>query len=686
MSGQRIGMAAIGVFAATSALAQEATQLDRIVVSAGQEKVAIETPQAVTVIEREEFEVLQPDTVGEILETAPGVTRVGSDRVLGESLNIRGIGLAASADEPRIVFNVDGVTRFYEQYRLGSYFTDPELFKRVEVLRGPASSTLYGAGAIAGVVALETRDPSDFIPPDRDWALRPKFGITFNEGGVGFLASAIGAYRPTENFEVLLQGTFRTTPEYQDGAGVTIDGTDSDTFSGLLKGVYTFGQDDASQVKLSWTRFQTELNDQPYSQTGLGGGVFNAFGTADRDIQDDVIQASYYYAPLDNDWIDLEVSVAYSSSRNFQDDIDPNLVFAFGEEWEVEYNSWQLRGENTAYVGSDGWDVYLTGGIQAAHQDRVSDALLFGQPYNIGSHPAGEQLSIGAYFQAEMIYDNWLTVIPGVRFDYIETEAGSSVPTDVSIRSHSFTLVSPKIAALAQLNDWFGIFGSIAHTERAPVIDELYDIDNFNTPQIGDPEKEKSFNIEGGVTFSFNNIVQASDAFRLKSTVYYNEIDDLIFRPNDGLPYTNNASAEYYGLEVEAAYESRFYFARLGYSMVRGELFDGTNLDSIPADELRATVGFRVPSYDIEVGWRSTFAAAQDRVSNPNSVVPGGGAPTSGYVVHDLYASWTPDQGVLAGTELRLAVENVFDKSYRPHLAGDQAPGLTAKITLARAF
>ncbi|MEM9047185.1 MAG: TonB-dependent receptor [Pseudomonadota bacterium] len=686
MTGQRFGLAAMGVFAATAGAAQEATRLDRIVVSAGEEKVAIETPQAVTVIEREDIEILQPDTIGDAIETAPGVTTVGADRVLGESLNIRGIGTAASSDEPRIIFNVDGVTRFYEQYRLGSYFTDPELFKRVEILRGPASSTLYGSGAIAGVVALETRDPADFIPPDRDWALRPKVGITFNENDTGFLVSGIAAYRPAEGFEVLLNGTFRNTPEYTDGSGVVVDGTDSETYSGLLKGVFTFGQDDASQIDLSWTRFQTELNDQPYSQTGLGGGIFNAFGTVDRDIEDDVIQASYSYTPADNDWIDLTLSLAYSSSRNEQDDVDPNLIFAFGETWEVEYNSWQFRGENTATIAGSNWEAFLTGGLQAARQDRVSDATLFGQPFNIGSHPGGEQLSLGAYFQAEVIYDNWLTIIPGVRIDYIETEADGVVPDTVTIREHDFTLVSPKIAALAQVTDWLGVFGSIAHTERAPVIDELYDVDNFNTPQIGDPEKEKSFNIEGGVALSFTNLVQSTDALQIKTTAFYNEIDDLIFRSNDGLPYTNDASAEYYGLEIEAAYESRFYFARLAYSMIRGELFDGTNLDSIPADELRATVGFRVPSYDIEVGWTSVLAAAQDDVSNPANMVPGGGAPTPGYAVHDIYASWTPDQGMLAGTEVRLAIENVFDKRYRPHLSGDEAPGLTAKLTLARAF
>ena len=94
----------------------------------------------------------------------PGVNTSGSDRPFGQTFNIRGIGAPEnSGDGGRIIVNVDGVQKFYEQYRLGSFFSDPELYKRVEVLRGPASSTLYGSGALGGVINFETKDASDFI-------------------------------------------------------------------------------------------------------------------------------------------------------------------------------------------------------------------------------------------------------------------------------------------------------------------------------------------------------------------------------------------------------------------------------------------------------------------------------------------------------------------------------------------
>ena len=55
--------------------------------------------------------------------------------------------------------------------RAGRNLVDPELLERVEFLRGPASS-LYGSDALAGVVAMQTRDPVDLLgqPPDAVFA------------------------------------------------------------------------------------------------------------------------------------------------------------------------------------------------------------------------------------------------------------------------------------------------------------------------------------------------------------------------------------------------------------------------------------------------------------------------------------------------------------------------------------
>ena len=77
---------------ATAVAAGNTTLLQRLVVGAGAEKVAIDTPQAVTVLDQEDIDQEQPTTIGDVFDAIPGVTAVGSDRIFGEAFNIRGIG------------------------------------------------------------------------------------------------------------------------------------------------------------------------------------------------------------------------------------------------------------------------------------------------------------------------------------------------------------------------------------------------------------------------------------------------------------------------------------------------------------------------------------------------------------------------------------------------------------------
>ena len=86
--------------------AQETIQLDRLVVSAGREKIAIDTPQSVSVVNQDDLDTEQPLTLGDALTDLPGVKAVGSDRVLGESFNIRGIGTLSSDSESQIVIRL----------------------------------------------------------------------------------------------------------------------------------------------------------------------------------------------------------------------------------------------------------------------------------------------------------------------------------------------------------------------------------------------------------------------------------------------------------------------------------------------------------------------------------------------------------------------------------------------------
>ena len=306
--------ATIATAVVSSAHAGEATQLDRIVISAGKEKVAIETPQSVSVVDQEDLDAAQPTTIGDVLTDLPGVKAIGSERVLGESFNIRGFGSLGSSDENRLIVRVDGATKFHEQYRVGSFFSDPELYKRVEVLRGPASSTLYGAGALAGVIDLTTKDAADFLKGEDKFAFRQKVELHNNQDGL--LSSSTIAARPVDGLDLLGNFNYRQADEYEDGNGTPISGSDFEAPSGLLKGTYQFGAAKEHKLRASYQHWTTEENDSDYSQTG----TIDAFGTVDRTVTDQTGVLSYNYTPTSNPLIDLELFTSYSNTEVDQSD------------------------------------------------------------------------------------------------------------------------------------------------------------------------------------------------------------------------------------------------------------------------------------------------------------------------------------------------------------------------------
>ena len=650
--------------------AEEANQLERMVISAGQEKVAIDTPQSVSVVNQQDLDSEQALTLGDALTDLPGVKAIGSDRVLGESFNIRGIGTLGAADETKLIIQVDGATKFYEQYRMGSFFSDPELYKRVEVLRGPASSTLYGAGALAGVINVTTKDAADYLARGERLGFRQKFEGHSN--GNGFLSSSILAAQPANGLDLLGAFIYRRSALFEDGAGREIPGSDFGAPSGLLKGSYRFGADQAHTLKASYQHWTTENKGTQYSQTGTVG-----FGTVDREVTDQTAILGYAWLP-DNPLIDLDITISYSNTAVTQKNAQFRRFGSLFNDTQYAYKTWQGRVENTFSFEGAGFENYLTVGAGLEQQTRSAEQAITrgNRTGGIAFHPGGKTLRTGVYAQNELILGDRLTLIPGLRLDYQTLEPDSGV-TARDRRKSSDTAFSPKLAAHYELNYNLGLFGSLAYTERLPVLDELYDGRSGNLRL----KAEQSLNYEGGLAATFVDAIVEEDRLSAKLTLFQNDIKNLIERANTRSPYFNRGKAQIQGLEFEAAWDSPRFFARAAYTLIRGKDGEtGASLNSIPADELALNLGGRIPHYGLIFGWRGVFATAQRRVSGRRT------RPSSGYSVHDVYAAWAPADGPFGGLELRAGIDNVFNKSYKEHLAGDSGKGRAFKLTFVKQF
>lgn len=666
-----------GAFAqSTTTNASNITLLERLVIGAGAPKIAIDTPQAVTVVNQADIDAVQATSIGEVLSTVPGVSIIGSDRIFGESFNIRGIGTAeTSGDEARIIVTVDGAKKFYEQYRMGSFFSDPELYKQVEVLRGPASSTLYGSGALGGVINFTTKDASDFITDGHTGAARLK--TQYSSNGDGTLVSGIVAQRVNESFDVLAAGNWRRSEEFDLANGNTLSGSDFDAVSGLIKGTARFGENDEQVLRLSYQRWSSDAEQQDYAQTG----TVALFGLVDRKVVDQTAVLSYENADSDNPWVDLKANLSFSDTNVKQSN---SAVGSIGDA-EYGYATWQANIQNTSEFNTGDWAHFLTYGLQGSYQDRTAFSTLTGTDTPITTHPEGQDTRLGVFVQNEAVYDDRLTIIAGGRADFVwqtpvETSKGEHNIEDVAL--------SPKIAALYEFNDNFSVFGSVAHTQRLPTLDELYQYNATKGPSLG-LEKESSNNYEAGFALSGYELVQEGDQASVKVTGFYSALTNMIESSPSvvGNPYYRNiGEATIYGVEVEGAYESERLFGRVAYTATVGKNdLTGEALTSIPAHKLVVTLGGREPEYGIEYGAKATFAAATDTGVAPATDLRGSGA-TPGYIKVDLFTSWKPTSGPLEGSEVRFGIDNIFNADYRDNQTPDRSLGRTFKVTLAKQF
>lgn len=681
----------------TPALAQDAstepahesvfTMLGRIILGAGRARVAIETPQAVTALEAEDLEREQASTPGDLLRSVPGVEGFGNG-LTGQFLNIRGIGTSTSSDENRVVIMVDGVQKYFEQYRVGSNFGEPDLYRRVEVLRGPGSSLLYSSGAIGGVVAFETRDASDFLTEGTDTAVRVRAG--YNSNGGGYSGSVIFAHRFNERVEILAALTTRYEGEAEGGAegdnpagavdwrGRTMPTGETTGQSALLSGRIALSDESEQTLRFSLSRFQTDGDQVPYSAYGN----FSFFGTVDRNVTDDTAQITWENPASDNPWIDARIQLSWTRSMVEQENASMAYAGSFWQDSTYAYEGWALNARNTVTMEGENWQNYLTIGAQYSSRDRITE--VGGAGYS--AQPGGEDETWGVFVQNEFILNDRLTLLAAARYDRSDLVPTSGVPAGIVGNSIVNSGSSFSLAAHYQISDAWAVFGSVARTTRLPTIDEVFDGSNDPSWVAGALRPERARTYELGFSWQGRDVFTGGDGLDIKVTAFNNDIQDMITRSGSGVPFTNVGLARIRGVELEASYQSELWFGRAAASVIDAvDRSTGAPLASAPTNRLMLEIGRRLPQHNIEFGWRGTFM---------DGMVTASGDRVNGVGVHDLFVTWRPDSGVLRGAEVQFAVNNVFDTYYYNALDvgaygyaySYPADGRDVRLTLARTF
>lgn len=234
-------------------------------------------PSTVSVLERSELDRQNTNTIRDLVRYEPGVSVGGAGQRAGTTgYNIRGI------DGDRVLTQIDGVETpasfffgpFAESHR---NYVDPEIIKRVEILRGPASS-LYGSSAIGGAVSYFTLDPDDIIKDGQSTGARLKTG--YSSADRSWLKSATVAGRQDE-LDALLhvsERNGRETASYGENGGAGLSRTranpeDVDATNVLAKLGWNYADD--SRVGLTYEKYSNDRDTAQRSAVGgpFGGGV-----------------------------------------------------------------------------------------------------------------------------------------------------------------------------------------------------------------------------------------------------------------------------------------------------------------------------------------------------------------------------------------------------------------------------
>jgi TonB-dependent starch-binding outer membrane protein SusC len=151
----------------TFALSTQVLQLDAMVVTgtAGRQEVRAQGATVAAIPMGDVMEVAPVSTVSEVLQgRVPGVSLTQGSGVTGtaQQIRIRGASSISLSNEPLIY--VDGIRVDSRQITVASGAVtsalndiNPEDIESIEIVKGPAAATLYGADASAGVIQIITK-------------------------------------------------------------------------------------------------------------------------------------------------------------------------------------------------------------------------------------------------------------------------------------------------------------------------------------------------------------------------------------------------------------------------------------------------------------------------------------------------------------------------------------------------
>lgn len=651
----------------------------------------MEMPASMIVSGKFDIQKQSAFTISNVIGNEPGVY-MGRDGIWATSVNVRGLG------EDRLVSLIDG-NRIETATDLTASLSmiDVNDIERVEIIKG-AQSSLYGTGAMGGIINVITKDGhfADKTYVDGNlisgYATANKYlsnNLSVNVGGKKLYLRVSGTYGKADDMRTpqgILENSQFNTSNISAKAGyqpaknhlIKVQFQRNNSWDVGIPGGSTF----PTKAEARYTDIKRTLVDASYQISNLTDNFKS-------------LKLSYFHQAIDRNVLMYPHSVTETKlpngniQRQMPDSIAP-LASHITNGVQLQ-GTFEFADNNTLIVGTDLWrrDIsadrtkYVT--MQVIKPDGVVAATnkIIRRETSL---PTAYSANAGIYAQDEANFmDGRLKLLTGIRIDanMIKNDtvynvdytivngvlnnnpAGKAITFDAG--KFNTLSWSANVGMLYKVAKDVDLTANIARSFRAPSLEERFKyIDLGAMLRLGNPELKPESGYSGEI-----GVRVWRPRFNLEASAYVNRIENMIVEAHGEsigsvatMVNQNIGKALLYGFELKTEYNVvDNLVAFLSGSYVRGiNIEDSSNLPSIPPMNGRLGLRYTYPTVG-SVDFTVVGATAQNKIAS-------GEVATDGYLRYDMsLCTRRFDFAKVLSIQLFAGIDNITDVAYANHLS-----------------
>ena len=507
------------------------TFLDQVTVTTSRRAAALDDLAGnLSRLSQDDIRFLRVDHVSEAINRLPGLNiQRGNGQ---EHLTaVRSPVLTGGAGAGSFLYLEDGVPLRAAGFANvnGLFEAHSELAGGIEVVRGPGSA-LYGSNAVHGLINLLTPAPARGTAA----MLEGSWG-SFDRGQLHMSASgARGAHGVFAGLTLTREGGFREHAGLdQQKATLRYDFDGGETRLRATLSGHNLDQETAGFIRgLDAYLDRALARSNPNREAFRDAWALRTAVRVDHDLSDKLTLSVTPYGR----WNEMNFLMHFLPSRALEENGHKSIGV-------LSSVAWSLQETSTFLIGAD---VEATEGFLRETQSRAS----FGT-FPSGTHYDYDVTAVvtALYGHGEWQVSDGVRIVGGVRwehahYDYDNNTASGTVgrfrrPDD---RTDSYSVVTPKLGVVWNVNAAASLFANYARGARAPQTTDLYRLQINQS--VGDIEEEKLDGVEIGARGEVGGAsYQASAFYMIKRNFFFRDTDG--FNVSDG-------KTEHKGVELEA--------------------------------------------------------------------------------------------------------------------------------------